>query len=176
MRIPTIVHRCAWVHLRRWERGDGMYDYRAARPGDLDLICHHRHEMFKASGRTDEMVAPMTRAFRPWLDGKLKAGDYFGWIALDASAPIAGLGMMVLDWPPHPSHPLQDRRGYILNMYVEPGHRGRGVAKALMALAMKEGRHRGLNYMVLHATAMGRPLYESLGWQQTSEMAIGIRS
>jgi len=42
---------------------------------------------------------------------------------------------MVLDWPPHPLHPNEDRRGYVLNLYVEPGYRGRGVARDLMRLA-----------------------------------------
>ena len=152
-----------------------MYVYRTVQPDDLELICRHRHEMFKASGRTDAMVAPMTDAFRPWLARKLESADYFGWIALADGAPVAGLGMMVLDWPPHPSHPEQDRRGYILNVFVEPEHRGNGIAKALMSMAMNEGRRLGLEYMALHATAMGRPMYEKLGWQQTSEMAIRIR-
>ena len=151
-----------------------MYVYRTVQPDDLELICRHRHEMFKASGRTDAMVAPMTNAFRRWLEQKLKTGDYFGWIALAANVPVAGLGMMAIDWPPHPSHPGQDRRGYILNVFVEPEHRGRGIAKALMSMAMNEGRRLGLEYMTLHATAMGRPMYEKLGWQQTSEMAIRI--
>ena len=68
----------------------------------------------------------------------------------------------------------QAARGYLLNAYVEPGHRGRGVARELMAMATAEARRRGLAYMVLHATAMGRPMYEKLGWAPTSEMAIRL--
>ena len=83
--------------------------------------------------------------------------------------------MMVIDWPPHPSHPTQSARGYILNVFVEPDHRGRGLARALMDLAMEEARQRGLDHMILHATPMGRPLYEPLGWAQTSEMGLGLR-
>jgi GNAT superfamily N-acetyltransferase len=151
-----------------------MYDYRAVAPADLELVCRHRHEMFKASGRSDETLAPMTAAFRDWLAPKLAAGDYFGWIAEASGAPVGGLGMMVIDWPPHPSHPTQGARGYILNVFVEPGHRGNGVAQALMALAMEEGRRRGLQHIILHATAMGQPMYERLGWKQTSEMSISL--
>ena len=151
-----------------------MYRYRAAGLDDADLICRHRHEMFKASGRTDEMLAPMSEAFRPWLLPKLASGDYFGWIVEAQDAPAGGLGMMVIDWPPHPSHPTQAARGYVLNVFVEPEHRGRGLAKALMELATAEGRERGLQYMILHATAAGRPLYDKLGWRQTSEMIIAL--
>lgn len=151
-----------------------MYRYREAAEGDADLICRHRQEMFKASGRTDEMLAPMSQAFRPWLLPKLSSGEYFGWIVEADAAPVGGLGMMVIDWPPHPSHPTQAARGYILNVFVEPEHRGHGLAKALMELAMAEARERGLQHMILHATAAGRPLYEKLGWSQTSEMSISL--
>ncbi|MFN3522652.1 MAG: GNAT family N-acetyltransferase [Phenylobacterium sp.] len=151
-----------------------MYAFRPVTPGDLDLVCRHRHEMFKASGRSDEVLAPMTAAFRPWLEPRLASGAYFGWIALADDAPVAGLGMMVIDWPPHPSHPEQGERGYVLNVFVEPGHRGRGLAKALMELATDEARHRGIAYMVLHATQMGRPLYEGLGWRASSEMTLSL--
>jgi len=150
------------------------YAFRPVGPGDLDLVCRHRHEMFRASGRSEEMLAPMAAPFRAWLAPRLAAGDYFGWIVEAQGGPVAGLGMMVIDWPPHPSHPAQAARGYLLNVYVEPAHRGRGLAKALMARATQEGRRRGLSLMVLHATAMGRPLYEALGWAATSEMSLKL--
>jgi GNAT superfamily N-acetyltransferase len=142
--------------------------------GDLELICRHRHEMFKASGREEALLAPMTAAFRPWLEPRLKAGDYFGWIAEIDGTPAGGLGMMVLDWPPHPSHPSEAARGYILNVYVEPEHRGKGIAGALMRQAMAEAKARGLQYMILHATKMARPMYERLGWGQTAELAVTL--
>ena len=145
-------------------------------PGDLETICRHRHEMFKASGRTDEMVAPMTEQFGPWLKPRLEDGRYFGWFVVAQKRVVAGVGMMVIDWPPHPSHPTQSERGYILNMYVEPEHRRQGLGDRLMALCHAEGTRRGLRYMVLHATRQGRPLYESLGWASTSEMALTLKT
>ena len=150
------------------------YDFRPVTPADIELVCRHRHEMFKASGRSDEVLAPMTDAFGAWLEPKLASGAYFGWIAEADAAPVAGLGMMEIDWPPHPSHPGEGRRGYILNVFVEPEHRGRGLARSLMDLAIAEGRRRGLSYMILHATQMGRPMYEKLGWAQTAEMSITL--
>ncbi|WP_309340642.1 GNAT family N-acetyltransferase [Stenotrophomonas sp.] len=78
---------------------------------------------------------------------------------------------MLIDWPPHPAHPQQDRRGYVLNVYVEPPYRRRGIARRLMALADAAFAERGVDYAVLHATAQGQPLYADLGWAATSEMA-----
>src|SRR4051794_29435394 len=81
--------------------------YRPVTAGDLELICRHCHEMFKASGRTDAIVQPSTDAFRDWLKPRLDDGSYFGWIAQLDQLDVAGLGMMVIDWPPHPAHPLR---------------------------------------------------------------------
>lgn len=160
---------------RRRVQLEGMYDYRPVRPSDLELVCRHRRDMFLASGRDPALMTLMDEPFRAWLEPKLAAGLYGGWIAEASGAPVGGLGFMEIDWPPHPLHPQQDRRGYILNVYVEPEHRGCGVAGALMRLATDEGRRRGLELMILHATAMGRPMYEKLGWGQTAEMSLSLR-
>ncbi|MDB5475947.1 MAG: family N-acetyltransferase [Phenylobacterium sp.] len=151
------------------------YDHRPVTPEDLDLVCRHRRDMFMASGRSADLVAPMDGPFRDWLAPRLASGAYFGWIVEQAGEAVGGLGMMVIDWPPHPMHPTQAARGYVLNVFVEPGHRGHGLAGALMRRATDEGRRRGLDLMVLHATAMGRPMYEKLGWAPTSEMSLSLK-
>lgn len=142
--------------------------------GDLDLVCRHREEMFRASnapGRTEDILRSMTAAFRTWLEPRLSDGSYFGFIAEDRGVPLAGIGLMIIDWPPHPSHPLEDKRGYVLNVFVEPSHRKQGLGKMLMELGEAEIARRGVSFAVLHATRMGKTLYERLGWAGTSEMA-----
>ena len=141
---------------------------------DLDLVCRHREEMFRASnapGRTEDVLRSTTAAFRAWVEPRLNDGSYFGFIAEDRGAAIAGIGLMIIDWPPHPSHPLEDKRGYVLNVFVEPSHRKQGLGKMLMELGETEIARRGVSFAVLHATRMGKPLYERLGWAGTSEMA-----
>lgn len=151
--------------------------WRPARPADLSEIVRQRREMFAANGHDEAVLAPMSQTFAAWLAPRLASGAYFGWIVegVDGRA-LAGLGMMELDWPPHPLHPGQDRRGYILNVFVDPALRGAGVGRALMDAATAEGRCRGLDVLVLHASAMGRPLYESLGWRAGSEMLLTLAS
>ena len=133
--------------------------------------------MFRASNapdRTEDILKAMTAAFRVWLRPHLDDGSYFGFIVEDAGKEVAGIGLMMIDWPPHPSHPREDRRGYVLNVFVEPSHRKRGIAKALMDRADEEFAKHGVTYLVLHATKMGRPMYEQLGWSATSEMAKSL--
>ena len=148
-----------------------MPSLRPVAPADLEAICRHRLKMFAASGREEASLLPMIDGFRNWLTPNLANGVYFGFFAEEHGEVVGGVGLMVLDWPPNPNHPDDDRRGYVLNLYVEPEARGRGVAKRLMAAAEDEFRSRRIDYVILHATKMGRPLYEADGWIATSEMA-----
>ncbi|WP_044564865.1 GNAT family N-acetyltransferase [Azospirillum sp. B4] len=146
--------------------------HRPLTPDDLDLVCRHRAAMFRESGRPEAALTAMADPFRGWLEPRLTDGRYFGFILEDAvAAPLAGIGLMEIDWPPHPAHPQDGRRGYVLNVYVEPSHRRQGLAQRLMALAEAEFRRRGITYAILHATSAGRPLYEQAGWAPTTEMA-----
>ncbi|WP_257385342.1 GNAT family N-acetyltransferase [Tahibacter caeni] len=149
-------------------------DVRRLAADDLELVCRHREEMFRDAGRDDAVLATMTAHFRPWLAPRLRDGSYFGFVLQDEGRPIAGIGLMLIDWPPHPLHPADDRRGYVLNVYVEPDYRRRGLARELMRLADAEFARRGVSYCVLHATEKGRPLYHELGWSTTAEMAKAI--
>lgn len=146
-------------------------DVRALQPDDLDLVCRHREAMFLEAGYAADTLRTMTAHFRDWLAPRLVDGRYFGFLLMDGDMPVAGIGLMVIDWPPHPAHPTQDKRGYVLNVYVEPTHRKRGLARQLMRLAEADFAQRGLGFAILHATEMGRPLYAGMGWGQTSEMA-----
>ena len=76
--------------------------------------------------------------------------------------------------PPHHFHPTIDKRGYVLNLLVEPAYRKRGLASKLMRLAEIEFANRGVGFAVLHASAKGMPLYSELGWTRTSEMSKPI--
>jgi GNAT superfamily N-acetyltransferase len=151
------------------------YRTRPATPDDLEPICRHRADMFREAGAApEEILDTMTAHFREWLRPKLRDGAYLGWIVEHEGLPIAGAGMIVLDWPPHPRHPADSRRGYVLNVWVEPEHRGRGLATGLMKTAQQEALRQGIVLMTLHATAAGRPVYEKLGWQPMPEMSLAL--
>ena len=146
-------------------------EIRNIHPDDLNLICRHRESMFREAGRDESALAAMTPNFRDWLAPRLLNGSYFGFLAIEDNVVTAGIGLMEIDWPPHPTHPQENKRGYVLNVYVEPLYRRRGIAGRLMKMADAEFKKRGLTYAILHATNMGRGLYENIGWSSTTEMA-----
>ncbi|WP_239503933.1 hypothetical protein [Stenotrophomonas maltophilia] len=75
-------------------------EVRQIRASDLDVICAHREAMFRESGRTEEVLRAMAAPFRAWLAPRLASGEYFGHVLADKGRTIAGIGLMLIDWPP----------------------------------------------------------------------------
>jgi ribosomal protein S18 acetylase RimI-like enzyme len=78
-----------------------------------------------------------------------------------------------MEWPQHWMHP-EPMRGYLLNFYVAPEARGNRLAKELVGLAVAECRRRGLHFAALHASGVGRPVYEALGWTEPTERLLRL--
>jgi ribosomal protein S18 acetylase RimI-like enzyme len=143
-------------------------------PDDAEMIGLHRQKMFLEAGGDPEKLRVMAEHFHPWLEKRLDDGRYYGFALCDTDQVVAAIGLMTIDWPPHPSHPTMDQRGYVLNVFVEPTYRRRGLASTLMQIAEAEFARRGITYAVLHATQLGKPVYEQIGWMGTPEMAKSI--
>jgi ribosomal protein S18 acetylase RimI-like enzyme len=165
------LHRCDYVRASKRLYTAGMPQIRAATPADAAVITHHRRRMFVDAGRQDNRVLDvMAEHFQPWVETRLADGRYFGWLTTEDGKVIAGAGLIVLDWPPHPLDPRQDKRGYLLNVYVEPEHRRKKLASQLIDQALAEARRQKVRVVALHSTDAGRPLYESNGFRGTNEM------
>jgi ribosomal protein S18 acetylase RimI-like enzyme len=148
-----------------------MLETRTATAADAHLITHHRRRMFVDAGRADNQVLGlMSRNFEPWVAKMIAEEKYFGWLTVDGDRVVAGIGLLLLDWPPHPLDPRSTQRGYLLNVYVEPEYRRRKLASHLIEMALAEARRRKIRVVALHSTDEGRALYESNGFRQTNEM------
>jgi len=64
--------------------------------------------------------------------------------------------------------------GYIWGVYVEPPHRGQGIAKKLTGQALEYLKSIGCTRVVLHASPSGKPVYSSLGFKETNEMRLEL--
>lgn len=142
---------------------------RPAVPADAALISGQRAAMFRDMGTAYGPDAET--AFVPWVRERLAGGTYLGWIVERGGEPVAGAGLMLIDWPPHAADP-HPRRAYLLNVYVRPDARGLGLARALSGAAIEATRARGIRVLSLHASEAGRPVYEKLGFLPTNEMRL----
>lgn len=151
---------------------------RPATAADAGVIAHHRVAMFQDMGTLpEELVQPLReasqRAFAQWIP----SGEYAGWLATPAGRPaevIAGAGVHVRSRLPRidRSRTRVDPgpQALIVNVYTERPWRRRGVAERLMRAVLDWTRERGIDDVVLHASAEGRPLYQRLGFAPTNEM------
>ena len=149
------------------------YTIRRAVAEDADTIVEQRRAMFSEMGYRDEPVLDaMAAAFRPWLMRKMQSGEYLAWLAVaDDRSIAAGLGLWLMDWPPHMIGPGA-RRGNILNVYTSPTIAGKAWRARLMETALDWCSAHGIRAVILHASDEGRPLYEALGFRPTNEMRI----
>jgi GNAT superfamily N-acetyltransferase len=140
---------------------------------DQDAIAAHRRAMFYEMGYHDDVALDaMTAAFLPWLRQRMNDAEYLAWIAVGPNgAIIAGLGLWLMDWPPHMIGPGA-RRGNILNVYTQPPFRRQGIARRLMGVALDWCRANGIRAVILHASDDGLRLYNELGFKPTNEMRI----
>ncbi len=102
-------------------------------------------------------------------------GGYLGWLAVADGRIIGGVGVMPRRMLPRPSIPRGHLEAYVLNLYVEPDWRRKGVARALMAAVLAWARRRRIPLASLHASEMGRPLYRGMGFKPTNEMRLILK-
>ena len=153
---------------------------RRASAADVDIIARHRAEMFRdIHGLDDAACVALFDTSRTAIAPLLDSGDYVGWLASpadDAQVIVGGVGIRLRSALPSVQkrgdrvEVKTGRQGLIVNVYTERAWRRRGLAGLLMRRLLDDVRHFELASLVLHASAEGRALYESLGFVATNEM------
>ena len=154
----------------------GDLTLRLATPADAATIARHRTRMFlEMRGWPDEAGADLLAALRDVLPPMLADGTYRGWFVVDgAGAIVAGAGVQVRPLLPR----LETRRGLealVVNVYVEPPYRRRGLARRLMAAILDWCAGEGIERVALHPSDAGKPLYERLGFAPSGELIRQLR-
>jgi GNAT superfamily N-acetyltransferase len=154
------------------------FQVRRATVAEADVIARHRARMFLEMGLLPQpLYEGMLTESKRYLAQTMLTEEYIGWLCAAADAPreiVGGAGVLQRRVPPHPLSSggglAKGRQGVILNVYTEPAWRRRGVAKLLMRHILAWAGDSGLETLVLHASAEGRPLYERLGFVTSNEM------
>jgi len=143
------------------------YRVRTATLADVDALVHHRLAMFTEMGTTFD--APLIdRLFRQWLGEMMPAGEYLGWLCETDTATgvevAAGAGISLLKWPPGPSPLRNEHVAFVYNVYTEPPHRKRGLARRLMDTIHTWCAGHGMMAVALNAAPAAQHLYRTLGY------------
>jgi ribosomal protein S18 acetylase RimI-like enzyme len=153
---------------------------RPATAADIAHLAHHRAAMFRDMGKlASDQEEALRTATVSYLRDALETGEYVGWVAeaTGTSSAIGGAGAQIRSILPRPRPGSEELElgpeAIVLNVYVEPAWRRRGVADALMRAVLDGLARRGIRRIVLHASVEGRRLYERLGFVATNEMRLG---
>ena len=100
-----------------------------------------------------------TEAYFACMESYLKQETELGWfLCLDGSQIVGGLGVIENDF-----HDRKDLTPNVCAVYTEESHRCRGIAGALLNMAVEDLRVKGISpaYLVTDHTAF----YERYGWE-----------
>jgi GNAT superfamily N-acetyltransferase len=147
------------------------YRIRYATVDDAEVIARHRAAMFYEMKSIDEIEsASIISASIAQLSEMLARGDYLGWLVEWDAKVIAGGGVMMRRLLPRPGSLSGGEEAYILNVYTEPEHRRRGLARKIMETILAWCCEHDVARVTLHPSDEGEPLYRSLGFERTKEM------
>jgi GNAT superfamily N-acetyltransferase len=148
---------------------------RPATEADIPEILRHRLAMYEAMDYKDTAaLSAMLETTEPYLSSAVANGSFRSWLALDGTRIVGGGAILINPWPSHP-YDLECRRATILNVYVYPEFRRQGIARRLMDTMIDWCRKEGFAAVYLHASKDGKPLYEKLGFEPTTEMRLKLK-
>lgn len=151
------------------------FTIREALPADIPEILRQRRAMYvDMNYKEPAALEAMAKLTADYLANAMSDGSFRAWLACEGDRAVAGGAVIISPWPAHP-YDLECRRGTILNVYTDPAYRRRGLARRLMQTMIAWCQHEGLARVTLHASADGRHLYESLGFEASNEMRLKLR-
>lgn len=152
-----------------------MITYRRAEPSDLDLLVTSRISFLMDSmGTTDDAHLNLLKeTLTTYFEKHLEERRFISWLAFDEDLLVATSGLCFYTLPPSLKNPT-GKVAYVMNMYTKPEYRNKGIAKALFEKVVKEARELGYKKICLHATEMGRPVYEKFGFRQTNNEMVWV--
>lgn len=151
-----------------------MIEFRIATVGDIDLMMSSRLEMLHVVNDlngdyefSDELI-DYSREF--FLNG-----DQTTVLALDGQAVIGCASMSYMTIMPTFSHPT-GKRAHLMNVYTNSNYRRQGIARRMVTMLIDDAWGKGATEISLDATESGRPLYESLGFKDSKECMVLVRT
>lgn len=140
-------------------------EYRPATMDQLDELVAIRIEVLRAANRLSDSadLSAVAETSRAYYIRALADGSHVGYLAYDGDRFVGAGGVSYYQVMPTCHNPA-GKKAYIMNMYVRPAYRRRGIAGCILDLLVKDARARGIVEITLEATDAGRPLYEKYGF------------
>lgn len=150
-----------------------MIEYRIATNDDIELLMKSRLEMLRIVNDLSEDYVYSDEIVSESRDYFLN-GDQTTVLALDGGEVIGCASMSYMRIMPTYSHPT-GKRAHLMNVYTRNTYRRQGIARKMVLMLIDDAWNKGATEISLDATKMGRPLYESLGFTNSTECMVLTR-
>ncbi len=143
---------------------------------DDELIAQHFYQMWLDNQVPARQIRPdwqtATLAFLATARDQL---GYQGFVATLEDQIVGSVGCQLFSGL-YPSLMSQDQRhyGYIWGVYVEAPYRRQGIGQQLTGVAVDYLRSQHCTHALLHASPLGKPVYEQLGFTPSNEMRLEL--
>ena len=148
-------------------------NYRKATLKDIDLLTKSRIEVLRAAnGFSDD--ADMTEVKHQSYEYYRKAlhdSTHTAYLVFNSDRFAGAGGISYYQVMPTFRNP-SGNKAYIMNMYTRPEYRRQGIARRMLDILIKDAKARGISFITLEATPMGRPLYEKAGFVPLNDEMI----
>ena len=94
----------------------------------------------------------------------IKSGVHIAFICEHNRQMIATAGITLFEIMPTTEHP-NGKVARLMNMYVVPFFRSKGIAKEMLNRIMAYAEEHGIGKVMLNPSQMGKSLYENYGFQ-----------
>lgn len=147
------------------------FEVSLAKVENTEILVKHRlgmfNDMYPELRKETETSKEQTYE---WINQMLSENKLVGFIVRTDAGQAVGSGCLwIKKEQPNPTRSRLEAP-YLMSMYTEPGFRKKGVARLIVKTAIAWCKEHGYDRITLHATDMGKPLYEAFGFKATNEM------
>ena len=149
-------------------------EFRIASEKDIELMMSSRLEMLRVVNGLDadyqfsEDFIHDSRVF-------FQKGDQTTILAF-VEGNVIGCATICYIWlMPTFSHPT-GKRAHLMNVYTSEAYRRQGIAKKMVSMLIDDAWNHGATEISLDTTPSGHPFYESLGFVNSEECMVLVKS
>jgi len=151
-----------------------MVTVRTATPDDVPVIAGLRRAWTEENAGQPVDDPSFEDVFAQWFAAE--AHQRVTWLAEDTGRVRGMLNLLVFTRMPRPraaaapAHPGQ--WGYVANVYVARGHRGRGIGRVLLDAVIAHADAHGFARLVLSPSERSVPFYERAGFAPATSLLL----
>ena len=144
-------------------------DYGIASQEDLPKLARLRWD-FRVEEDETPAVSQTTfiQSCTDFLERGFEAGNWAYWVAKEEGEIVSHVFINTIRPVPRPCN-LDDRYGYMTNVYTRPEYRNKGIGTELMRRAMQWAAEEGLELVIVSPSEESLPFYRRAGFSEETD-------